>query len=157
MSLKVTQIAFKKVMFKAIDEKGTDTWYHCIESVKSSLKVGDSLTVGTTQKGTVEGKEVDIIQTITKVGAQAPVSTPTSAPASATPATGTVAQAFKAANPGDYQKPKSPEEVQLILNQSTMASACQCIQVMAGRFDDVGTLAEATVVLYNRLLAEVKE
>ena len=52
---------------------------------------------------------------------------------------------------------KSPEVQDLIVRQSTLASACQAIQVLTGQINDVQALGDMIETLYDKFYKKIKD
>lgn len=164
---KLIKVAFQKDMIK-VNDNGKEVWYNCEKAVKNFIKSafkeatcnkenkvleeGEEIVLTTEQRNDETGKSCTFVTRASKAGqaAQGGYTPP--------PAVGS-APAAPASAPAPYKAPygeKSPEVQALIVKQSTMASACQAMQVLTGQITDVNDLAGKVLFLYNTMLAEIK-
>ena len=146
--MKFVKAAFKPdVHMIQVQVSGKDKpqWYACDQKVKTFAK--NSFAEGDDIELTIEKREgKDYVTKVSRPGqASAPQSqAPASEPAKYTP------------NTGKYGA-KTPEESEKITRLSVMSSAAQAIQVATGQITDPKILADAVIVLYRAMLAEIKK
>ena len=155
MQVTFIQVAFKKDMIK-YEVNGEEKWANCTSQVKGFAK---NFSKGETV--TLQGSEQNGMFNVTRIekgsGSGAPAQTQSySAPAQSAPAQSTYKTPAQTGNSYDYQKPKSPEETKLIVNQSVMASACNAVKAVTGQIDP-NMLGDYVVTLYHRLRDEVNK
>jgi len=159
--VKFIKVAFKKDMINVSENGAQPVWYDCDPKAKgfakTAFKEGDDVELVSENRG---GKI--FVTQVRRPGQggqsnyqQPPVQqqqqqTP---PATNTPAT---QEPPRSSYSGDYQKPKTPAEVEIIVRQSTMAAAAQSVQVLTGQVQDPLVLSEIVIGIYQKLLAEIK-
>lgn len=154
---KFIKAAFKKDM---INVSGMpEPWYDCDKAVKGYaskfFKEGDDIELSIEQRN---GKP--FVTRVSKPGGQQsqsqnqePAQTQsqgsTSSSSSSSPSNGMKM-------PSEYSKPFDPSTAEVVLRQSTMASAAQAATVLTGAITDSGALTEVVIRIYKAMLAEIK-
>jgi hypothetical protein len=160
---KLIKVAFKVDMIK-VNEDGKEKWYYVEKNVKgfiqanfkqaivgsdgkTVLEEGEGIEI-TKESRNFEGKNVEFAIRVNKPGQAA--SQPSAPAQSSAPV-----QAPSA--PKQAYGEKSPDVQRLIVKQSTMASACQAVQVMTGQINDVTVLEANVLRLYATMLNKINE
>jgi hypothetical protein len=128
-------------------EKGK--WFPCTPAVReftnNNFKSGDKLELTLDGKNVTKATKAGVVTNVPSPNASQPTPPPVSLGQSSTKPTETKFGV------------KSPEVQELIVRQSTMASAAQALQAMNRSFEKIEEVEEAVIRLYNKMLNEIKK
>jgi len=145
----IFEIAFKKdgnYLIKAEFKAGEGSkWASTTEAVfnfaKKNFKKGDNVNIDyRTEKGKYFVDRITKVEGTTTTETKSETTTKTEQP--------------KTETKTYYQK--SPDVQDAIIRQSTLASACQAIQVLTGQVNDVQVLGDMIETLFDRFYKKVK-
>jgi hypothetical protein len=137
--------AFNKVNVDTGNGDPKGVWYLCDKNAvafakKAGFAVGSEIEL-VIEKKEIEGETKDVVTMIKKAGGSQTQSSNSDAP--------------KSSNKSSYVE-RSPEVQELIVRQSTMASAVQAMQVFTGTITEYEILEARIFKMYDAMLAKIK-